>query len=121
MSVTLQDEIEDLRNRIRLHDQKYYVEAAPEISDREYDQLMKQLMELETEHPELVTPESPTQRIGDQPLPHLNQFEHLVPMLSIDNAFSIEELVNFGQKIETEFDHHYRKIIVPPAYHTGTW
>jgi DNA ligase (NAD+) len=111
MSVSLQDEIEDLRNRIRLHDQKYYVEAAPEISDREYDQLMKRLMELETEHPELVTPESPTQRIGDQPLPHLNQFEHLVPMLSIDNAFSIEELVSFGQKIENEFDHQCEWVV----------
>ena len=76
MSVSLQDEIEDLRNRIRTHDKKYYVEAAPEISDREYDQLINRLKQLESKHPELVTPESPTQRIGDQPLPHLQQFEH---------------------------------------------
>ena len=61
-------EIARLREEIRYHDRKYYVEAAPEISDREYDRLMERLKKLEAEHPELVTPDSPTQRIGDQPV-----------------------------------------------------
>ncbi len=103
MSVSIENEIENLRSQIRFHDQKYYVESKPEITDREYDQLIRQLVELESRHPELVTPDSPTQRIGDQPLPHLNQVEHLVPMLSIENSFSIEELLSFGNKIEAEF------------------
>ena len=81
-------EIEKLREEIRKHDLKYYVEAAPEISDREYDRLMSRLKELEAAHPELVTPDSPTQRIGDQPVAELPQVEHRVPMLSIDNIAS---------------------------------
>ena len=78
------DEIESLRREIREHDRRYYVEAAPIIPDHEYDRLMKRLEELEASHPELVTPDSPTQRIGDQPVDHLSQVEHRVPMLSID-------------------------------------
>lgn len=97
-------EIDQLRQNIRRHDRKYYVEAEPEISDRQYDQLMNRLKELEAANPQLVTPDSPTQRISDQPVPHLEHFEHSVPMLSIDNAFSIEDLISFGTKIEAEFD-----------------
>ena len=97
-------EIEQLRQAIRRHDHKYYVEAASEITDREYDQLMNRLKELEAADPQLITPDSPTQRISDQPVPHLEHFDHSVPMLSIDNAFSIEDLVSFGAKIEAEFE-----------------
>ncbi len=104
MPASDQQQIEELRKRIRFHDQKYYVEAQPEISDREYDQLMNQLKELEAKNPQLVTPDSPTQRIGDQPVPYLEQLEHRVPMLSIENSFSIEELLSFGRKTEAEFD-----------------
>jgi DNA ligase (NAD+) len=96
-------EIESLRAQIREHDRRYYVDAKPIISDREYDGLMNRLKQLEAEHPELITPESPTQRIGDQPVPFLKQIEHRVPMLSIENCFSQAELINFGQKIEREF------------------
>lgn len=98
-----QQKIDSLRAEIRQHDQRYYVDAAPTISDREYDQLMNRLKELEAEHPELVTEDSPTQRIGDQPLPHLTQVEHRVPMLSIENCFSLNELRDFGRKVELEF------------------
>ena len=97
-------EIEQLRQKIRHHDHKYYVEAATEITDREYDRLMSRLKELEAANPQLITADSPTQRIGDQPVSHLENFEHSVPMLSIDNAFSIEELISFGNKIEDEFE-----------------
>ena len=75
---------------------KYYVEAAPEISDRDYDKLMERLKQLEAAHPELIAPDSPTQRIGDQPVSELPQVAHRVPMLSIENTYSLEELKSFG-------------------------
>jgi DNA ligase (NAD+) len=90
--------IDDLRERIRYHDRKYYVDAAPEISDREYDHLMDELIKLEAKHPQLVTPDSPTQRVGDELVEYLPQIEHRVPMLSIDNTYSIEELRKYGQR-----------------------
>lgn len=96
MTKNPKQEIERLCEQIRYHDRKYYVEASPEISDLEYDRLLSRLKTLEAEHPELVTPESPTQRIGDQPVEDLPQVEHRVPMLSIDNTYSIEELREFG-------------------------
>lgn len=97
-------QIEELRDQIRQHDRKYYVEAAPVISDLEYDHLMDRLKQLEAEHPELITPDSPTQRIGDQPVPYLKQVEHSVPMLSIDNSYSLNEVLEFGKKTEAQFD-----------------
>jgi len=91
-------EIEQLRDEIRRHDRKYYVEAAPEIADLEYDRLIDRLKGLEAAHPELITPDSPTQRIGDRPVEGLDQVEHRVPMLSIDNTYSIEELRQYGRR-----------------------
>ncbi len=99
MSTAPKAEVDRLREQIRHHDYKYYVEAAPEISDREYDRLIDRLKELEAGHPELVTPDSPTQRIGDQPVSELPQFAHRVPMLSIDNTYSIDELREFGARV----------------------
>lgn len=93
-------EIERLREEIRRHDHKYYVEAAPEVSDLQYDRLLKQLKDLETAHPELVTPDSPTQRIGDRPVAALHPVEHRRPMMSIDNTYSVEELRKYGERIE---------------------
>ncbi len=90
----------ELRKLIRIHDRKYYVEAAPVISDREYDQFMNELKELEAKHPELITPDSPTQRIGDAPVDELTQVAHRVPMLSIENSFSPEELKEFAARTE---------------------
>ncbi|MGD9128441.1 MAG: NAD-dependent DNA ligase LigA [Planctomycetia bacterium] len=91
-------ELETLRETIRRHDQKYYVEAQPEISDTEYDRLIDRLKELEAAHPELITPDSPTQRVGDQPLPGLEHVAHREPMLSIDNTYSIEELRAYAER-----------------------
>ena len=90
--------IAELRKLIRVHDRKYYVEAAPVVSDREYDQFMNELNELEAKHPELITPDSPTQRIGDAPVDELVQVPHRVPMLSIDNSYSPEELKEFAAR-----------------------
>ena len=98
MSKNPASEIAALRDEIRRHDYLYYVAAAPEISDREYDKLIQRLKELEADHPELVTPDSPTRRIGDQPVSELAQIEHRVPMLSIENTYSMEELKQFGQR-----------------------
>ena len=94
----ISQEIERLREQIRYHDRKYYVEAAPEISDTEYDRLLARLKTLEAKHPELVTPDSPTQRIGDQPVAQLRPVEHRIPMLSIENTYSIDDLRKFGQR-----------------------
>ena len=93
-------EIARLRDQIRYHNRKYYVEAAPEISDLEYDRLLKRLERLEAEHPELVTPDSPTQRIGDQRVEGLEEVRHRVPMLSIDNTYSIEELRAYADRTQ---------------------
>ena len=99
MSPDVAAEITRLRQQIRHHDQKYYVEAAPEISDLEYDRLIERLKSLEGEHPELISPDSPTQRIGDRPIEGLQQVEHRVPMLSIENTYSIDELRKYGQRM----------------------
>jgi DNA ligase (NAD+) len=100
MAMTQEHELEALREQIRDHDRKYYVDATPEISDLEYDRLVQRLKQWEAEHPEWVTPDSPTQRIGDRPVSHLLQVEHRVPMLSIDNTYSIDELREFGRRTE---------------------
>ncbi len=88
-----------LRDEIRRHDYLYYVAAAPEISDLQYDRLMQDLQDLEAQHPELITADSPTQRIGDQPIGQLRQVEHRVPMLSIDNTYSVDDLKRYGHRI----------------------
>ena len=95
----VQAEAAELREAIRRHDYLYYVRAEPEISDREYDRLLERLQQIEAEHPELITPDSPTQRIGDQPVSGLPSVEHRVPMLSIDNTYSLDELRKYGEGI----------------------
>jgi DNA ligase (NAD+) len=92
-------EIARLREEIRYHDRKYHLEAAPEITDLQYDRLVERLKKLEAEHPELVTPDSPTQRVGDRPVTGLTPLEHRVPMLSIDNTYSLDELKKYGDRV----------------------
>ncbi len=84
--------VEELRSQINYHDYRYYVLDSPEISDYEYDQFMRELRDLETQHPELITPDSPTQRVSGQPVEAFGVVEHVRPMLSLANAFSDEEL-----------------------------
>lgn len=93
-------DIERLREQIRYHDRKYYVEAAPEITDLEYDRLLERLKKLEAAHPELIAPDSPTQRVGDAPVGELPVVEHRLPMLSIDNTYSLDELRKYGQRVQ---------------------
>ena len=99
MSTDPAAEIARLREEIRHHDRKYYVEAAPEISDLQYDRLMERLKKIEAEHPKLIAPDSPTQRIGDRPVEGLQSYEHRVPMLSIDNTYSLDELKKYGERV----------------------
>jgi len=88
-----------LRTEIRRHEHLYYVLAQPEIADREYDALEKELRELEAAHPELVTPDSPTQRVGERPSDSFPSFQHKVPMLSLDNTYNEEELREFEARV----------------------
>lgn len=90
--------IEQLRSQIRHHDRAYYIEAAPVISDLEYDRLLEELRQLEAAHPELVTPESPTQRVGDAPVDELTSVRHAQPMLSMDNTYSEGDLAAWAAK-----------------------
>ncbi len=92
-------QIAELREEIRKHDQLYYLDAVPVISDREYDKLMDKLEALETEHPELVTDDSPTQRVAGQPLEGFRTVQHAQPMLSIDNTYSHADLMEFDSRI----------------------
>jgi DNA ligase (NAD+) len=91
--------IEELREIINYHNYRYYVLDSPEISDAEYDELMKELRQLESEHPELVTPDSPTQRIGAPPVEAFGVVEHPQPLLSLANAFSYEELAAWHKRV----------------------
>jgi len=91
--------IEKLREVINHHNYRYYVLDSPEISDAEYDELMRELQQLEAEHPELVTPDSPTQRIGAPPVEAFGVVEHPQPLLSLTNAFSYEELAAWHKRV----------------------
>lgn len=89
----------ELREQINLHNYRYYVLDDPQIPDSEYDRLMRELQALEGEHPDLVDPRSPTQRVGAQPLAGFTEVTHKVPMLSLDNAFSEEEMIAFDKRV----------------------
>ena len=93
-------EIEKLREEIRRHEELYYVQDNPEISDAEYDELLEQLQKLEEEQPELITPDSPTQRVGGRPAEGFPEVVHRRPMLSLDNSYNIEELRAFDQRCQ---------------------
>ena len=97
--MTSEQRAEKLRERIRYHNYRYYVLDDPEIPDAEYDRLLRELQRLEQQHPELITPDSPTQRVGAQPLSAFGEVRHEVPMLSLDNAFSDEELGEFDRRV----------------------
>ncbi len=98
----MQNTIEQLRQRLNYLNHKYYVEASPEVSDYEYDTLLRQLQELEAEHPEFFDPNSPTQRVGSDLANTFNSVAHRYPMLSLSNTYSLEELHDFVERIERE-------------------
>ncbi|HEY2143504.1 MAG TPA: NAD-dependent DNA ligase LigA [Candidatus Udaeobacter sp.] len=106
--------LEQLRDEIRKHDRLYYDEAGPIISDREYDRLYKELVDLETRFPDLVTPDSPTQRVGGRPLKAFEQVAHLIPMLSLDNTYSEEEVQNFYARIQRLLPNEKIPVVIEP-------
>jgi DNA ligase (NAD+) len=104
--------IKTLREHIRHHDYCYYVLNAPEISDREYDRLFAQLKELEAKHPELITPDSPTQRVAGEPITAFKSIRHAIPMLSIDNTYNAEELRAFDGRVRKILEHDNYDFVV---------
>src|SRR4051812_37918135 len=90
---------DELRRLLHHHNHLYYVEAKPEISDREFDRLLDELKALEAQHPGLVTPDSPTQRVGGQPIEASAPVRHREPMLSIDNTYNAGELREFDRRV----------------------
>jgi len=106
--------IQQLREEIRKHDRLYYEEAAPIISDREYDRLYKELVDLETQFPDLITLDSPTQRVGGKPLKAFEQVSHVIPMLSLDNTYSEEEVKNFHARIRRLLPNEEIPVVIEP-------
>src|SRR5437773_1079947 len=106
--------IAQLREEIRKHDRLYYEEAAPLISDHEYDRLYKELVDLETQFPDLVTPDSPTQRVGGKPLKAFEQVAHLIPMLSLDNTYSEAEVKNFYARMQRLLPNEKIPVVIEP-------
>ncbi len=100
------ERIEQLRTEIRRHEELYYVQASPEISDTEFDALMRELQALEAAHPELITPDSPTQRVSGRPVEGFATVEHMTAMLSLDNAYDEGELRAFDERVRRGLDTH---------------
>lgn len=99
MTQSIKNKVQQLRDEIRRHDVLYYVHNAPEITDREYDKLFAELKQLEAQHPELIIPDSPTQRVSEQPVEGFETVTHTAPMLSIDNTYNEDELRKFDERV----------------------
>ena len=104
MTEDINKQINYLKSVIREHDHRYYVLDDPQISDHEYDSLLRELKKLEDSHPDLITSDSPTQRVGGSPISEFNQIQHSKPMLSLGNAFGIDELEAFNKRINDTLD-----------------
>src|SRR6266545_2113759 len=98
MTTPPEQRLKELRDAIRRHEERYYVHNDPEISDEEFDRLLHELEQLEAEYPDLVTTDSPTQRVAGRPIEGFATVEHLVPMLSLDNTYSDDELRVFDER-----------------------
>src|SRR5262249_49028032 len=106
--------IGQLRDEIRKHDRLYYQDAAPIISDRDYDRIYKDLVDLERQFPDLLTPDSPTQRVGGKPLEAFAQIQHRAPMLSLDNTYSEDEVANFYKRITRLLPDEKIPVVIEP-------
>ena len=96
---TVEQQLQTLRREIDEHNFRYYIEDAPSVPDAEYDRLFQRLLQLEQQHPQLVSPDSPSQRVGATALTGFSQVVHQVPMLSLANAFSDQDLTDFDRRI----------------------
>ncbi|MBQ0367951.1 MULTISPECIES: NAD-dependent DNA ligase LigA [Providencia] len=104
--MTTKQEIDELKKQLRHHEYQYHVLDAPEIPDVEYDKLMQRLKEIEAQHPELVTSDSPTQRVGAAPLAAFDTVRHEIPMLSLDNVFDEESYLAFDKRVRDRLKNH---------------
>ena len=109
----VQKEIISLRRELERHNRLYYVEDAPEISDYEYDMLMQRLKALEAEHPELITTDSPTQKVGGEALSKFEPVQHQVPLESLTDVFSYEELFAFGERMDASLPEGHSYVVEP--------
>lgn len=100
----LKKRVHELREQLDRYNYRYHVLDDPEVSDAEYDRCLRELQQIEAEHPELVTPDSPTQRVGATPVGELRPVVHSVPMLSLENAFTDEDLLNFDRRVRERLD-----------------
>jgi DNA ligase (NAD+) len=110
----VQQRIETLRLEIAEHNQRYYQDAAPSISDQDYDALYRELSDLEAAHPEFLTPDSPTRRVGGAPLEEFSQIRHRVPMLSLDNTYSEGEVIEFYRRVQKTLPGRDVPVIIEP-------
>ncbi|MCK5720054.1 MAG: NAD-dependent DNA ligase LigA, partial [Thiomargarita sp.] len=114
MPIKTKRQIIDLRNQINEHNHRYYVLDEPSIPDAEYDKLMRQLQQLETDSPNLITPDSPTQRVGSEPQNAFSKVQHTSPMLSLNNAFTDEEVIGFDEKIREQLQINKIEYVAEP-------
>ncbi|MFA6320869.1 MAG: NAD-dependent DNA ligase LigA, partial [Candidatus Omnitrophota bacterium] len=130
MAKDIKKEIEELRKVIEGHDHLYYVLNKPSMSDQEYDKLYRNLKDLELAHPELITPDSPTQRVGGKPAKNFSTVKHLVPMMSLDNTYSPDEIRQFdervrknlkGEKVEYVVELKFDGVSISLLYTKGKW
>lgn len=128
MTSKVLQKIESLRKELERHNRLYYVDAAPVIADRDYDQLMAELQQLEAAHPEYDSPSSPSHKVGGEPIDGFSQVEHQVPMLSIDNAFDEQELVDWDaglqkalgqEKLEYSVEYKIDGVAMAVVYENG--
>jgi DNA ligase (NAD+) len=106
--------VTELRKEIEDHNRRYYEEAAPTISDREYDRLYRELLDLEARFPQLITPDSPTRRVGGQPLKAFTQIVHRAPMLSLDNTYSEAEVAAFYRRMQKLLPNETIPVVIEP-------
>jgi DNA ligase (NAD+) len=106
MKSAVEQKIESLREQIRKHDHLYYVQNQPQVSDQQYDKLFSELKNLEQQYPELITPDSPTQRVSERPIEGFKQVKHSSEMLSIDNTYSAEELRAFDNRVAKKIENY---------------
>src|SRR6476620_10896455 len=111
---SVEQRVAQLRRELNHHNHLYHVEARPEISDREYDRLMQELIELERTHPELASPDSPTQRVGGDVQTALKPVKHAVPMMSIDNTYSEDEVRAFDERVRKTLDGAQPQYVLEP-------
>lgn len=107
-------QIDQLKQQLRYHNHRYYVLDDPEVPDVEYDRLFRELQKLEEQYPELLTTDSPTQRVGDRPLDKFDEVAHTIPMLSLGNVFSEDELNDFNQRVTQGLDVEQTEYCVEP-------